>query len=85
MKFLVQYTLIAFGGAAVILFIYDHTIGSLVNRVTHTTTRAGVFVGTWTLVTTLLGMRGVKKTVSSLRQRTKSMDDKISTLPKDVH
>ena len=85
MGFLVQYALASMALAAIFVFIYDHTIGHLVNRVTQTTVRAGVFVGAWTMVTAFLGARGFKKTVNSLRQKTKSMDNEIGTLPKDVH
>lgn len=85
MGFLVKYALTAFAITALILFIYDHTVGRVVNRAAITTVRVGVFVSAWTAVTALLGMRGVTKGVSALRQRTKDADTKIGTLPKDVH
>ena len=85
MGFLIKYALASMALSVFLLFIYDQTIGRLVTRVTNTTVRAGVFVGVWTAVTAFLGWRGFGKGVSSLRQRTKSMDNAIGTLPKDVH
>ena len=85
MGILVQYALASMALSVILVYIYDHTIGHLVNRVTNTTVRTGVFVGAWTVVTAFLGSRGFAKAVSSLRQRTKGMDNEIITLPKDVH
>lgn len=85
MGFLVQYALASMALSVVLVYIYDHTIGQLVNRVTNTAVRVGVFVGAWTVVTAVLGSRGFGKGVSALRQRTKDMDNEIGTLPKDVH
>ena len=85
MGFLVQYALASMALSVALIFIYDHTIGHLINRVTTATVRVGVFVGAWTVVTAVLGSRGFGKGVSALRQRTKDMDNEIGTLPKDVH
>ena len=85
MGFLVQYALASMALSVVLVYIYDHTIGQLVNRVTNTAVRVGVFVGAWAAATAFLGSRGFTKAVSALRQRTKGMDNEIGTLPKDVH
>ena len=68
--------------AVALVYLYDHTIGQVVNRVT-STVRVGVFVGAWTAATALLGTRGVSKGVSALRQRTKGLDSELATLPKE--
>ena len=71
MGILVQYALASMALSVILVYIYDHTIGHLVNRVTTAAVRVGVFVGAWTVVTAFLGTRGVTKAVSALRQRTK--------------
>lgn len=85
MGFLVQYAIASMMLSAIIVYIYDHTIGHLLDRITYATVRLGIFVGAWTLVTAILGSRGFGKGVSSLRQKTKDTANVISTLPKDVH
>ena len=83
-RILIQYALASMALSVILVYIYDHTIGHLVNRITNTTVRAGVFVGAWTVVTAILGTRGFTKGVSALRQRTKSLDNEIGPIPKDV-
>ena len=80
----VQYALASMLLSGLLVYIYDHTIGHLVNRITTTIVRVGVFVGAWTSVTAFLGTRGLTRAVSALRQRTKSVDNEIGTIPKDV-
>ena len=70
MGFLVQYALASLLLSVVLLYIYDHTIGQVVNRAP-SVVRVGVFVGAWTVITTILGVRGFAKAVSALRQKTK--------------
>lgn len=84
MGFLVQYALASMALSVALIYIYDHTIGHLVHRVTNTAVRTGVFVGVWTVVTAFLGTRGFAKGVGALRKRTKGLDNGIGTLPKDV-
>ena len=81
MGFLVQYALASLLLAAVIVYLYDHTIGQVVNRVP-SVVRVGVFVSAWTVITTILGVRGFSKAVSALRQKTKGVDNEISPVPK---
>ena len=79
-----QYALASLLLAVALVYIYDHTIGQVVNRVTNTAARVGVFVGAWTAVTSLLGMRGFSKAVHTLRQKTKGVNNEIGPPPKDV-
>ena len=83
MGIFVQYALASLLLAVALVYIYDHTVGQVVNRVTNTAVRAGVFVGAWTAVTTLLGVRGIAKAVSALREKTKGVENEIGTRPKD--
>ena len=73
MGLFLKYGLAAMVFAGVLVFIYDHTIGPFVHRTATTTVRAGVFVSAWTAVTTFLGSRDFKKSVSALRQKTKDI------------
>ena len=66
MGFLVQYALASLLLSIVLVYLYDHTIGQVANRAT-STVRVGVFVGAWTAITTILGVRGFAKAVSALR------------------
>ena len=81
MGFLVQYALARLLLAAALLWIYDHTIGQVVNRAT-STVRVGVFVGAWTVITAFLGLRGFGEAVRALRAKTKGVDNEISPVPK---
>ena len=85
MGFLVKYALTAVAITALILFIYDHTVGRVVNRATTAAARPGVAASAGAAAAAILGMSGVTKAVSWLRQKTKETDTKIGTLPKDVH
>ena len=83
MGWLVQYAVASLILGAALVYIYDHTLGQIVNRVTGPV-RAGIFVGAWTLLTTFLGLRGFTKGVRWLRERTKGVDNEIVPLPKDA-
>ena len=85
MGFLVKYALTAFAITALILFIYDHTLGRVFKGATAAVARPGVVASAGGLVTAILGMSGVTKATRWLRQKTKEVDTKIGTLPKDVH
>jgi len=78
-----QYALASLILSVALVYIYDHTIGQVVNRVTGTV-RVSVFVGAWTALTAFLGIRAFGKAVRGLRQRTKGVGTELSPLPKDV-
>ncbi len=78
-----QYALASLILSVALVYIWDHTIGQAVNRVTGAV-RPGVFVAAWTALTAFLGMRGFAKAVRGLRQRTKGVGTEVSPLPKDV-
>lgn len=71
MGFLVQYALASLLLSIALVYLYDHTIGQVINRITGTAVRTGVFVGVWTAVTTFLGARGFSKAVHALREKTR--------------
>ncbi len=83
MGIFVQYALASMLLAVALVYIYDHTIGQAINRVT-SAARVGIFVGAWTGLTALLGVQGFTKAVRALRAKTKGVADEISTLPKDT-
>lgn len=85
MGFLVKYALTAFAITALILFIYDHTLGRVVKGAAATAARPGAVASAGAVATAILGMSGVTKAVRWLRQKTKDTDTKIGTLPNDVH
>lgn len=80
-----QYAMASLILSIVLVYIYDHTIGQVVNRGVTGTVRAGIFVGAWTALTAFLGARGFAKAVRGLREKTKGVgDEKNSPLPKDT-
>ena len=76
----VQYALASLLLSVALLYIYDHTIGPAANRVV----RVGVFVGAWTVITTILGARSFTNAVRALRQKTKGVESEESPQPKDI-
>ena len=85
MGFLAKYALTAVAITALILFIYDHTLGRLFKGATTAAVKPGVVASAGAVAAAILGMSGVTKGVKWLRQKTKDVDTKIGTLPKDVH
>jgi len=60
-------------------------VDAVVRDVTTQTTAArnAIFVGTWTSVTTAMGMRSFRKTARGLRLKGLGVKDKIDALTKD--
>ena len=84
-KILIQYGLLSILLSVFVMYLYDHTIGRVVNHVTAATIRVGVFASVWTILTIFLGARSFTKMVTALRHRTKSLGYKVVPIPKDVH
>ena len=83
MGIFLQFALASMLLSVALVYFYDHTVGQVVNRAT-STVRVGVFVGAWTAITTILGLRGFGKAVRALRGKTKTkgVDGAISPVPK---
>lgn len=65
---LVNYTLASIAAAFVVVKIFDYIFGGAISGLT-SIARAGLFVGTWTAVTTKAGMHGFSKKVRQLRHK----------------
>ena len=66
MGWLLGYTIASMVGAVFIVRIFDYLFGGLTSGLA-STARAGLFVGTWTVITTASGMRDFSKRIRSLR------------------
>lgn len=68
MGWLIGPTLASFFAAFIAIKLFDYIFASVSNGAV-SATRAGVFVATWTAVTTMTGMRGFRKRVRQIRER----------------
>ena len=69
-----QYAMASLLLSVALVYIYDHTIGQVVNRATSAVVRVGVVAGAGAALTAFLGLRGFSKAVSALREKTKGGD-----------
>ena len=75
MSWLLSATIASIVGAFFVVRLFEYLAAGLVGSVA-STAKASLFVSVWTAITTGSGMRGFKKIVRGLRQRT-------GPLPKD--
>ncbi len=66
MGWLVGYTLASMAASFVVVKIFDAIVGGATNGLV-SSARAGLFVATWTVVTTKAGMNGFSKRIRGLR------------------
>lgn len=67
MSWLVGYTLASMVAAFIVVRIFDHLFSGAAGGLVHAA-RAGIFVSTWTAITTGSGMRAFSKRARQLRQ-----------------
>ena len=67
MSWLVSLVITSMLGAALVVKICDTIFGGIIGP-TANAAKASIFVSAWTALTTLLGIRSVKKTARNLRQ-----------------
>ena len=79
MKWLVGPTIAGLVGAVVIVHLVDSLSSGAAHGVAAGTARAGLFVGTWTAISTGTGMRGFSRFVQGLRQKTRSLGGWLNT------
>ena len=66
MGWLVGYTLASFVAAVIVVKIFDYIFAGMVGGFANTA-RAGLFIGTWTAVTSQAGMHGFTRRIRNLR------------------
>lgn len=76
MGWLLRYAIASAALAFIVTRVYDSIWGGATGRVA-SATRAGVFVGAWTAVTTGLGLRSFSDGVRGLRRFTKGVGNRI--------
>lgn len=70
MSWLTGYVIASIVAAFIVVRIFDYVFSGAVHGVTHAA-RTGLFVGAWTVVTTISGLRDFSKRVRQLRQHTR--------------
>jgi len=83
MSWLVGAALASLAAAFLVVRIFDHIVSGVRDTVAGTAARAGLFVGTWTAVTTATGMRDFAKRIRNLRQGNRGIGRRINALRKD--
>lgn len=77
MGWLLGVTIASALGAFLILGLYDYFFAGLLGGVVAGVARPGLFVGTWTAITTGLGVREVSNKKRQLRQVSSHMNKKL--------
>ena len=81
MSWLVSMVIMSAVGSALVVKIFNVFFGDIVNPLA-ASARNSLFVGTWTAITTGLGLRSVRKTAQKLRPEQKEVDSPIKNLLK---
>lgn len=76
MSWLVSMVIMSAVGAALVVKIYNVLFGDIVWPLA-ASARHGIFFGTWTAITTGLGLRGVQKAARNLQPRQKEVGTHI--------
>ena len=79
MKWLVGSTLASLVGAFLVVRLFEYLSAGAVHGVAASTTKASLFVTTWTAISTGSGMRAFSKRVRQLRQTTMSASRWLNT------
>ena len=77
MRFLFGSTLASLVGAFLVVRLFDYMFSWLLGGIVVSTVKAGLFVTTWTAITTGSGMRSFSKRVRGLRLRTRSANKRL--------
>ena len=78
MRWLVGYTMASIVGAFLVVRIFEYIFGGAQSALGNAA-KPGLFVATWTAITTGSGMRDVSKRVRSLREKTISASRWLNT------
>lgn len=79
---LVSQVITSIVGSVVVVELFKIIFRDILGPATNTV-KTGLFVGTFTSITTALGMRSFKKGVDGLQQANKEVEKRITLLPKD--
>lgn len=79
MKWLSGSMIASIVGALLVVRLFEYLSAGAVHGVAASTTKASLFVTTWTAITTGSGMRSFSATVRNLRQKTMSLSGWLNT------
>ena len=79
LSWLVGYTLASMVGSVLVVRLFDYMFSWLPSGVLVSTVKAGLFVTTWTAITTGSGMRAFSTRVRGLRRKTRSLSGWLNT------
>ena len=77
MSWLLGYTLASMVGAFIVVRVFDYLFSGLVGGIGHAA-RAGLFVGTWTVITVSSGMRDLTRRLQRFQRVQRAVSSRIA-------